>query len=193
MSDNKKTSVFGIYTTRESVERAVDTFLKSGFTTSDVSVLLPENLGGKPLATHKDTKAPEGATAGGGAGAVVGGTLGLLAGIGALAIPGLGPFIAAGPIMAALAGIGVGGAVGGFAGALIGMGIPEYEAKRYEGRIQKGGILLSVHCDTSDQVKRGKEILKNTGAEDISSTGESSSDVKSSDRDINRRAATARE
>jgi hypothetical protein len=193
MSDNKKTSVFGIYTTRESVERAVDTFLKSGFTTSDVSVLLPENLGGKPLATHKDTKAPEGATAGGGAGAVVGGTLGLLAGIGALAIPGLGPFIAAGPIMAALAGIGVGGAVGGFAGALIGMGIPEYEAKRYEGRIQKGGILLSVHCDTSDQVKRGKEILKNTGAEDISSTGESSSDVKSSDRDIKRRAATANE
>jgi hypothetical protein len=193
MSDNKKTSVFGIYTTRESVERAVDTFLKSGFTTSDVSVLLPENLGGKPLATHKDTKAPEGATAGGGAGAVVGGTLGPLAGIGALAIPGVGPFIAAGPIMAALAGIGVGGAVGGFAGALIGMGIPEYEAKRYEGRIQKGGILLSVHCDTSDQVKRGKEILKNTGAEDISSTGESSSDVKSSDRDINRRAATARE
>src|SRR5580700_411804 len=193
MSDNKKKSVFGIYNSREAVERAVDTFLKSGFTTSDISVLLPENLGGKPIATHKDSKAPEGATAGGAGGAVVGGTLGLLAGIGALAIPGLGPFIAAGPIMAALAGMGVGGAVGGFTGALIGMGIPEYEAKRYEGRIQKGGILLSVHCDTSDQVKRGKEILKNTGAEDISSTGESSSDVKSSDRDINRRAATASE
>src|SRR5580700_9718462 len=191
MSDNKKTSVFGIYTTRESVERAVDTFLRSGFTTSDVSVLLPENLGGKPLATHKETKAPEGATAGGGAGAVIGGTLGLLAGVGALAIPGVGPFIAAGPIMAALAGIGVGGAVGGFAGALIGMGIPEYEAKRYEGRIQKGGILLSVHCATSDQVKRGKEIMKNTGAEDISSTGESSSDVAKSDRDVNRRVAGA--
>ncbi|MGD0545865.1 MAG: DUF3341 domain-containing protein [Candidatus Acidiferrales bacterium] len=189
MSDNKKTSVLGIYNTRESVERAVDIFLKSGFTTSDVSVLLPENLGGKPIATHKDTKAPEGATAGGAGGAVVGGTLGLLAGIGALAIPGLGPFIAAGPIMAALAGMGVGGAVGGFAGALIGMGIPEYEAKRYEGRIQKGGILLSVHCDTSDQIKRGKEILKNTGAEDISSTGESSADVK--DSDVNRRAARA--
>src|SRR3984885_2288117 len=172
MSDNKKTSVFGIYTTRESVERAVDTFLRSGFTTSDVSVLLPENLGGKPLATHKDTKAPEGATAGGGAGAVVGGTLGLLAGIGALAIPGLGPFIAAGPIMAALAGMGVGGAVGGFAGALIGMGIPEYEAKRYEGRIQKGGILLSVHCDTSAEISRAKELLTGTGAEDIASTGE---------------------
>jgi Protein of unknown function (DUF3341) len=189
MSQNKKTSVLGIYNTRESVERAVDTFLKSGFTTSDISVLLPENLGGKPIATHKDTKAPEGATAGGAGGAVVGGTLGLLAGIGALAIPGLGPFIAAGPIMAALAGMGVGGAVGGFAGALIGMGIPEYEAKRYEGRIQKGGILLSVHCDTSEQIKRGKEILKNTGAEDISSTGESSADVK--DSDVNRRAARA--
>jgi hypothetical protein len=189
MSDNKKKSVFGIYNTRESVERAVDTFLKSGFTSSDISVLLPENLGGKPIATHKDTKAPEGATAGGAGGAVVGGTLGLLAGIGALAIPGLGPFIAAGPIMAALAGMGVGGAVGGFAGALIGMGIPEYEAKRYEGRIQKGGILLSVHCDTSDQIKRAKEIMKNTGAEDIASTGESSADVK--DSDVNRRAARA--
>jgi hypothetical protein len=190
MSD-KKTSVFGIYGSRESVERAIDTFLTSGFGTSDVSVLLPENLGSKPIATHKETKAPEGATAGGGAGAVIGGTLGLLAGIGALAIPGVGPFIAAGPIMAALAGLGVGGAVGGFAGALIGMGIPEYEAKRYEGRIQKGGILLSVHCDTSDQVKRGKEIMKNTGAEDISSTGESSSDVAKSDRELNRRAAGA--
>ncbi len=191
MSENKKKSVFGIYNSREAVERAVDTFLKSGFTTSDVSVLLPENLGGKPIATHKDTKAPEGATAGGAGGAVVGGTLGLLAGIGALAIPGLGPFIAAGPIMAALAGMGVGGAVGGFVGALVGMGIPEYEAKRYEGRIQKGGILLSVHCDTSDQIKRGKEIMKNTGAEDISSTGESSADVK--DSDVNRRAARASE
>ena len=187
----KKTSVFGIYGSREAVERAVDTFLQSGFGTSDVSVLLPENLGSKPIATHKDTKAPEGATAGAGSGAVIGGTLGLLAGIGALAIPGVGPFIAAGPIMAALAGIGVGGAVGGFAGALIGMGIPEYEAKRYEGRIQKGGILLSVHCNTSDQVKRGKEIMKNTGAEDISSTGESSSDVAKSDRDLNRRAVGA--
>jgi hypothetical protein len=187
----KKTSVFGIYGSREAVERAVDTFLQSGFGTSDVSVLLPENLGSKPIATHKDTKAPEGATAGAGSGAVIGGTLGLLAGIGALAIPGVGPFIAAGPIMAALAGIGVGGAVGGFAGALIGMGIPEYEAKRYEGRIQKGGILLSVHCNTSDQVKRGKEIMKNTGAEDISSTAESSSDVAKSDRDLNRRTAGA--
>src|ERR1700689_1450543 len=189
MSDNKKTSVFGIYTTRESVERAVDTFLKSGFTTSDVSVLLPENLGGKPLATDKATKAPEGATAGGGAGAVIGGTLGLLAGIGALAIPGVGPFIAAGPIMAALAGLGVGGAVGGFTGALIGMGIPEYEAKRYEGRIKNGGILLSAHCDTSEEIKRAKEVMKETGAEDISSTGEASSDSSGTGNAVSRKAA----
>jgi hypothetical protein len=107
-------------------------------------------------------------------GGTIGGTLGLLAGIGALAIPGLGPFIAAGPIMAALAGLGVGGAVGGLVGALVGMGIPEYEAKRYEGRVKSGGVLLSVHCDTSDEITRAKETLKRTGAEDISSTGEKS-------------------
>src|SRR6202030_1969363 len=128
-----------------------------------VSALLPENLGTRPIGTEKASKAPEGAAAGAGSGAVLGGALGLLAGMGALAIPGVGPLIAAGPIMAALAGLGVGGAVGGFAGALIGMGIPEYEAKRYEGRIKSGGILLSVHCDTSDEIKVVKELLKNTG------------------------------
>jgi hypothetical protein len=151
--------------------------MKSGFSAADVSALMPENLGTRPIGTEKATKAPEGAATGAGSGAVLGGTLGLLAGIGALAIPGLGPFIAAGPIMAALAGIGVGGAVGGFTGALIGLGIPEYEAKRYEGRLQKGAVLLSVHCDTSDEIKRAKKILKNTGAEDVSSTGESSANV----------------
>ena len=119
----------------------------------------------------------------------MGGALGLLAGIGALAIPGVGPFIAAGPIMAGLAGLGVGGAVGGFAGALIGMGIPEYEAKRYEGRIKNGGILLSVHCDTSDQIKRAKEVMKNTGAEDISSTGEASADSSTANREAARKSA----
>ena len=124
--------------------------------------------------TPKVRSNPEGATAGAGTGAVVGGTLGLLARIGALAIPGLGPFIAAGPIMGALAGAGTGGVVGGLIGALVGMGIPEYEAKRYEGVIRKGGILLSVHCATSDEVNRGKSILKGTGGEDISSTGEAS-------------------
>lgn len=176
MSDNKKKSVLGIYTSRSAVESAADTLLGSGFTASDISILLPENLGPKSIATDKATKAPEGAAAGAASGAVLGGGLGLLAGIGALAIPGLGPFIAAGPIMAALAGIGAGGAVGGFTGALVGLGIPEYEAKRYEGRLQKGGILLSVHCDTSDEIKRAKDLLKSTDAEDISSTGESSVD-----------------
>src|SRR6202022_1780292 len=125
---------------------------------------------------EKHTKAPEGAATGAGTGAVIGGTLGLLAGIGALAIPGVGPFIAAGPIMGALAGAGTGGVVGGLVGALVGMGIPEYEAKRYEGLVKNGGILLSVHCDNSDWVKRAKEILERTGAEDISSAGEPGGD-----------------
>jgi hypothetical protein len=133
---------------------------------------MPDNQSTKDFAHEKHTKAPEGTTTGVAAGGAVGGTLGLLAGIGALAIPGVGPFIAAGPIMGALAGVGVGGAVGGFVGALVGMGIPEYEAKRYEGRIKEGGILLSAHCDTSEQIKRAKDTLKRTGAEDIASTGE---------------------
>ena len=136
------------------------------------------------MGTEKTTKAPEGATTGATSGAILGGTLGLLAGIGALAIPGIGPFIAAGPIMAALAGMGVGGTVGGITGALVGLGIPEYEAKRYEGRLQKGGILLSVHCDTSDQIKVAKDLLKSTGAEDISATGESSVDSKKAEKRI---------
>jgi hypothetical protein len=172
----KKTAVFGIYPSLSSADNATDSLIRSGFIAADISALLPENLGSRQIGTEKATKAPEGAAAGAGSGAVLGGALGLLAGIGALAIPGVGPLIAAGPIMAALAGVGVGGAVGGFTGALIGLGIPEYEAKRYEGRMQKGGVLLSVHCDTSDEIKRAKELMKNTGAEDISSTGESSAD-----------------
>ena len=174
-SDNKKTAVFGIYSSRAAVEHATDTLVTAGFSSSAISVLLPENLGGREIGTEKNTKAPEGATTGASSGAVIGGTLGLLAGIGVLAIPGVGPFIAAGPIMAALAGMGVGGTVGGVTGALIGMGIPEYEAKRYEGRLQKGGILLSVHCNTAEEIKRAKEIVERTGAQDISSTGEESS------------------
>jgi hypothetical protein len=145
-------------------------------------------LGSKDLGTEKATKAPEGAAAGAGSGAVIGGALGWLVGIGSLAIPGLGPFIAAGPILAALAGLGVGGAVGGFVGALVGMGIPEYEAKRYEGRIKKGGILVSIHCDDSEWVKKAKETLKVTGAEDISSTGEAGADYAKSDRPMTRGA-----
>jgi len=186
---SKKTAVFGIYSTRLGVETAADLLSRSGFPVTDISVLLPETLGSKELGTEKATKAPEGAAAGAGSGAVLGGTLGLLAGIGALAIPGVGPLIAAGPIMAALAGIGVGGAVGGFTGALIGAGIPEYEAKRYEGRLQKGGILLSVHCDTSEEIKRAKDILERTGAEDISSTGESSIGAVTQDHKVRRTAS----
>jgi hypothetical protein len=182
----KKTAVFGIYSSLASADNATDALVRAGFPASDISALLPDNLGTKEIGTQKATKAPEGAATGAGSGAVLGGALGLLAGIGAIAIPGVGPFIAAGPIMAALAGVGVGGAVGGVTGALIGLGIPEYEAKRYEGRIQKGGILLSVHCDTSDEIKRAKEIMKNTGAEDISSTGESSSDYPASERKVRR-------
>jgi hypothetical protein len=178
---SKKMAVFGIYSTRESVERASDALVTSGFQSSDISVLLPENLGSKAIGTDKATKAPEGAATGAGSGAVLGGTLGLLAGIGALAIPGVGPLIAAGPIMAALAGAGIGGAVGGVTGALVGMDIPEYEAKRYEGRLKKGGILLSAHCDTSEEIKQAKEVMERTGAEDISSAGEASVDSKKSD------------
>jgi hypothetical protein len=178
----KNTAAFGIYSDRALVEAAVDRLKAEGYRNTDISVLFPENSGTKDFAHVKNTKAPEGATAGAGTGLVVGGTLGWLAGIGALAIPGLGPFIAAGPIMAALAGAGVGGTVGGLAGALVGMGIPEYEAKRYEGRIKSGGILLSVHCDDSEWTKKAKEILENTGAEDVSSTGESDADFSKSDR-----------
>jgi hypothetical protein len=166
------TAVFGIYRSGEQAEQAVDKIIAAGFPSGNISVLLPDSRSTKDFAHEKATKAPEGAATGVTAGGVIGGTLGILAGVGALAIPGLGPFIAAGPIMAGLAGLGVGGAVGGLVGALVGMGIPEYEAKRYEGRVKGGGTLLSVHCDTSTQVSRAKDLLKATGAEDISSTGE---------------------
>jgi len=182
----KNTAVFGIYPLYEGVGNGVDALKAAGFRNTDISVLFPENVGTKDFAHEKGTKAPEGATAGAGTGAVVGGTLGWLAGIGALAIPGVGPFIAAGPIMAALAGVGVGGAVGGIAGALIGMGIPEYEAKRYEGRVKNGGILLSVHCDRSEWTKKAKEILERTGAQDVSSSGEASADFQKTDKPMPR-------
>jgi hypothetical protein len=178
----KNTAVFGIYQTRDAAEEAVDAFRQAHFRNTDISALFPDNAGTKDFAHEKNTKAPEGATTGAASGAVAGGVLGWLAGIGALAIPGIGPFIAAGPIMAALAGAGALGAFGGIVGALVGMGIPEYEAKRYEGRVKHGGILLSVHCDDHDWVKRGEEILKRTGAEDISSTSEAHADFAVSDK-----------
>jgi hypothetical protein len=168
----KKTAVFGIYKSGAQAEKAVDRIIAAGFSNNDISVLLPDNQSSKEFAHEKNTKAPEGTVAGVTTGGVVGGTLGLLVGVGALAIPGLGPFIAAGPIMASLAGLGVGGAVGGLIGALVGMGMPEYEAKRYEGRVKGGGVLLSVHCDTANEISRAKDLLKASGAEDISSAGE---------------------
>jgi heat induced stress protein YflT len=170
----KNTAAFGIYSSNTAAERAVDQLIAAGFSNQDVSVLMADRQGSKDFAAEKNTKAPEGATTGVGVGGAVGGTLGLLAGIGALAIPGVGPLIAAGPIMGALAGLGVGGTVGGIVGALVGLGIPEYEAKRYEGRVKDGGVLLSVHCDSSQEVSRAKDLLKATGAEDVSSSGEKS-------------------
>jgi len=185
----KNTAVFGIYSTLADVKMAIHTFKDTGFRNTDLSILLPENVGSKDLAHEKTTKAPEGTATGAVSGAVVGGALGWLVGIGALTIPGLGPFIAAGPIVAAVSGVGAGGVVGGITGGLIGLGMPEYEAKRYEGRVRKGAaILLSVHCDDSDWTTRAKEIMERTGAEDISSTGEASADYAKSDKPLRRTA-----
>lgn len=172
----KNIAVFGIYVGRQDVEEAVDALKRSDFRATDISVLFSENVGTKDFAHEKHTKAPEGSAAGAGTGALIGGALGWLTGIGALAIPGVGPFVAAGPIVAMLAGIGAGGVLGGVTGALIGMGIPEYEAKRYEGRIKGGDILLSVHCDNDEWKRRALDILKRTGAEDIGSEGEAKAD-----------------
>ena len=182
----KNTAAFGIYRTRLDAENGVDALRDAGYRATDISVLFPENEGTKDFAHEKHTKAPEGTATGATSGAVIGGGLGWLAGIGALAIPGIGPFIAAGPIVAALAGAGAGGVIGGIAGALVGMGIPEYEAKRYEGRVKEGGILLSVHCDDSNWTKRAKEILERTGAENVSSTGEASADFSKTDKPMPR-------
>ncbi len=145
-----------------------------GFPTMIFRSYFPTNRERRDFAHEQNTKAPEGAATGAGTGGVLGGVFGWLVGIGSLAIPGVGPFIAAGPIMAALAGAGVGAAVGGLSGALIGLGIPEYEAKQYEGKIKEGNILISVHSENSDEVKRAKEIFEHAGAHDISSTGEES-------------------
>ena len=182
----KNTAVLGIYPSQTDLELALNSLKAAGFRNTDISVLVQENLGTKDFSHEKSTKAPEGAAAGAGTGAVIGGVLGWLVGIGSIAIPGLGPFIAAGPIVAALAGLGAVGAVGGIAGALVGLGFPEYEAKRYEGRVKKGGTLLSVHCDDSEWTKRAKQVLANTGAEDIASTGEADADFAASNRPLPR-------
>lgn len=169
-----KTSVICIVNSVTQAESIVDQLKAAGFSNNDISVLLPDKTGTRDFAHEKRTKAPEGATTGAGTGALLGGALGWLVGIGALAIPGVGPFVAAGPIAAALSGAAVGGAVGGIAGSLIGMGIPEYEAKRYEGKVREGGILISVHTENSDEARRAEDIFKLAGAQDISKAGESS-------------------
>ncbi|MEX1230062.1 MAG: hypothetical protein WEB58_07470 [Planctomycetaceae bacterium] len=151
----------------------------AGFSNNDISVLMADKGGTKDFAHEHNTKAPEGTAAGVGTGAVIGGALGWLAGIGALAIPGLGPFIAAGPIMAALSGAAAGGTLGGLTGALIGMGIPEFEAKKYEGKVQSGSCLISVHSEDSDETQRAKDIFEQAGAEDISTAGEAAVASKS--------------
>lgn len=181
-SESENWVVLGIYKTRANAEQAVDMLRMRGFRSSDISALLPSGDSNKEFAHEKGTKMPEGASAGAASGLVLGGALGWLAGIGAIAIPGIGPFIAAGPIMGMLAGAGVGSAVGGIAGSLIGLGVPEYEAKRYEGQVREGGILLSVHCDNKDWVNMAEDILQKSGAQDISSTHESSADYQESDK-----------
>lgn len=171
------TAVFGIIKSSEQAASIVSRLKSTGFRDNDISVLMADKSGSRDFAHEQNTKAPEGATAGASVGGVVGGALGLLAGIGMLAVPGIGPFIAAGPIMAALSGAAIGAAVGGIGGALIGMGLPEYEAKRYEGKVMAGNVLISVHTENKEQVRLAREVLEQLGAEDISSTSEATPDV----------------
>jgi hypothetical protein len=183
---SKNTAVFGIYPSRIAAEEAVGHLRSAGFRNTDPSALFPENQGTKDLAHEKNTKAPEGLAIGAVAGAIVGGVLGWLFAIGVLVVPWLQPYLAAGPIVAALAGAGAAGALGGIIGALIGVGVPEYEARRFEGRIREGGVLLSVHCDSREWVKRAKDVLEETGAQDIGAAGEKSGDFANADKPLQR-------
>src|SRR5690349_25048312 len=169
-----KKAVIGILESHAHAETIVESLHSHGFATQDISVLFPDKRGSQDFAHEHSTKAPEGAIAGAGAGGVIGGTLGLLAGIGALAIPGIGPFIAAGPLMAALSGAAAGATVGGLTGALVGLGIPEIEAKQFEGKVKEGKILMSVHCDDNEWKKKAHDVLTKGGAKDIVSAGEKS-------------------
>lgn len=167
-----KKSVLCIASTREQAEEIIDQLQMANFSNNDISVLFPDKESTRDFAHEKNTKAPEGAVTGASTGGIVGGALGWLAGIGSLAIPGVGPFIAAGPIMAALSGAAIGAAAGGIAGGLIGLGIPELEAKRYEGKVKAGNLLISVHTENSEEITRAKEIFSSAGAQDICTTGE---------------------
>lgn len=182
----KNIAAFGIYPDQGTVNDAIDALKSAGFRQTDISVLFPENLGSKDFAHEKHTKAPEGAVAGGGSGAVLGAAFGWLVGAGALLIPGLEAMHAAGPILGMLGGLGIGVTVGGLAGAMVGAGVPEYEAKRYEGRVRKGGILLSVHCDNAEWSKTARGILKRTGASDVSTTGEAKADFARTEKPMPR-------
>lgn len=172
------TSVFCITKSNDQAVSIVQALKAAGFSDTDISVLMPDKSGTRDFAHEQHTKAPEGATTGAATGGALGGVVGLLAGIGLLAIPGLGPFIAAGPIMATLSGAAIGAGVGGLTGALIGMGIPEFEAKRYEGKVKGGNALISAHADNNDEVSTAKRIFEQNGAEDISSAGEAKPEVK---------------
>lgn len=183
-------SAFGIYPDEQTVSDAVEALKAAGFRQTDISVLYPENLGSKDFAHERHTKAPEGAVAGGGSGAVVGAALGWLAGAGTMFIPGLEGVAAAGPIMGLLSGMGVGVSIGGLAGAIAGAGIPEYEAKRYEGRVRDGGILVSVHCDNAEWAQTAKGLLKRSGAGHVSTAAEAKADFARSEKPLPRTRVT---
>jgi hypothetical protein len=183
---SKNIAVFGVYADRAVAEEGMENLRRAGFRNADVSVLFPENPGTKDFGHEKNTKAPEGATSGAVAGGITGGVLGWLTGIGVLAIPGIAPFIAGGPVVAALAGIGALGTLGGIIGALVGWGFPEYEAKRWTGRIREGGVLLSAHCDNAAWVKKAKSVLHTTGAQEVAAAGEKRGDFANADKPMPR-------
>lgn len=183
-------SAFGIYSDQSTVSDAVESLKAAGFRSTDISVLYPENLGSKDFGHERHTKAPEGAVAGGSTGAVAGAAVGWLLGAGALMVPGMEHMAAAGPIIGMMGGLGAGVTLGGLVGALVGSGIPEYEAKRYEGRVRRGGILLSVHCDNPEWSKTAKAILRKSGARDISTAGEAKADFATSEKPLPRHVQT---
>jgi hypothetical protein len=187
---NRNISAFGIYSDQGTVSNAVEELKAAGFRQTDISVLFAENLGSKDFAHEKHTKAPEGALSGGGAGGVVGAALGWLVGSGLALVPGLEAVVAAGPVMGMLSGLGIGVMLGGFAGAITGAGLPEYEAKRYEGRVRNGGTLLSVHCDNAEWAKTARAVLKQTGASDISMAGEARADFARTEKPLPRARMT---
>jgi len=183
-------SAFAIYPDQDAVSKAVQALRDAGFRQADVSLLYPENLGSKDFAHEKHSKAPEGAVFGGGSGALVGAALGWLVGAGSLLVPGLETMAAAGPMMGMLSGMGAGVMLGGLTGAIAGFGIPEYEAKRYAGRVRRGGILLSVHCDNAEWARTARGILKRTGGTNVATSGEAKADSARSERPLPRRRLT---